>query len=273
MKLSCFTTVFSQYPLEEAIRKIAGAGYDGVDLMAIRPHSWPQDFSDTERKNLLSLLRRLNMKAASVTNFGAVVGLNPSSPKERVRRESIQYQKDCIELASDLESRIAMIIPGWFLFGESYEKAWKWAVEGLRECMPLAEDKDIIVAIEPAFNLLNSVDSTIRMMKEVTSKNVGVCLDTFHTYTDLKEPLADSIRKLGKALVHLHVWDAGPQGPVPFGKGFINFDELIKVLNEVGYDGYLAVECMPFGIGVPDPDEYVRESSNYLNALFKKYQQ
>ena len=59
--------------MEEAIRRIARAGYDGVGLMAVRLHAWPLDLSDVERKDLLGLLRGLNLKVSSVTNFGAVL--------------------------------------------------------------------------------------------------------------------------------------------------------------------------------------------------------
>jgi len=272
LKLSSFTTVYCNYPLEEAIKRIAKAGYDGVDLMAVRPHAWPQDFSAAERKNLLRLVRSFDIEVSAVTDFSAAIGLNFSSTKGKIRTEAIRYAKDCIELASDLESKFMMLIPGWLVLGESYEQAWKWAVKGLKECVPLAEEKDITIVIEPAFNLLNSVDSAIRMMKEVSSQNLGICLDTRLAHA-LNQPLAESVKKLGKDLAIVHVWDIGPQElPTPFGKGIIKFNELIKALTEIGYNGYLSVESPRSILGLPDPDEYARQSKDYLNTLLKKYE-
>lgn len=271
LKLSMFSTVYYGFTLEEAIRRTAKAGYDGIDLMAVRPHAWPLDYDKSERKDLVNLLKKVNLEVPTVTNFGAAIGLNPSSPKEKIRREAVSYLKDCIDFAYDLESKIAMLIPGWYLKGDSPEKAWKWAVEGLKECVRHAEDKEMIIAIEPALNLFDSVESVVRIKKEVGSKVIRICLDTLHTALDLKTPPEDSIKKVQGDLVHYHVWDIDSQGKhVPFGNGVLNFDEITRALNRAGYDGYLSVECMPFAFGIPDPDEYARQSVNYLSAIIKK---
>ena len=268
--LSIFSTVFYQFTLEEAIRRTSKAGYKGIDLMAVRPHAWPNDYTKSERKDMLKRLKSVNLEVPTVTNFGAAIGLNPSSPKEKIRKEAIDYLKDCIDLAYDLESKTAMLIPGWFLLGDSPEKAWKWAVEGLKECLDHAEDKSITIAIEPALNLFDSVESVIRMKKEVGSKNIRICLDTLHTALDLKTTLEDSISKVAHELVHFHVWDIDAKGQhVPFGKGKLDFNKIVTALKRSGYNGYLSVECMPFAFGISDPDEYARESKKFLFEIMR----
>jgi len=258
--------------LEEAIRRIAKAGYDGVALMGIRPHAYPPDFDKTERKNLLNFIKSLNLEVSSIVNYGNLMGVHLSSPNEKIRREAIEHQKNIIELAYDLECKSTLLIPGYLLEGEShYDDAWRWAVEGLKECATLAEERDVVIAIEPAFNLLNSVDKAIEMMEEIGSKNIRIGIDTLHLYR-LKQPIKDSILKLRDKLAPtIHVWDVNAKGEhVPFGEGEFDFDEFMKTLKAIGFEGYLEVECMPFAFGISDRDKFARESRTFLERLLSK---
>ena len=92
-----------------------------------------------------------------------------------------------------------------------------------------------------------------------------MCLDTLLTYS-LNESPTDCVRKWGKAIAHVHVWDGSLSKPVPPGRGHLNFELFVKALKEIEYDGYLSVELPP----VVDPDALAFESKKYLDALLKQ---
>ena len=51
------------------------------------------------------------------------------------------------------------------------------------------------------------------------------------------------------------------------GQGHIDFDGILATLNEVGYDGWAAVEVLPR----PDPDTAARQAIGYLRPLIEKH--
>jgi sugar phosphate isomerase/epimerase len=58
------------------------------------------------------------------------------------------------------------------------------------------------------------------------------------------EPI-EGVRRLGPYIVHTHAKDArgeGGWGDVPLGTGWVDWPRYLRLLQEVGYDGYLAIE-------------------------------
>lgn len=58
------------------------------------------------------------------------------------------------------------------------------------------------------------------------------------------EPI-EGVRRLGPWIVHTHAKDAVADGSwhdVPLGEGWVDWPEYLRLLQEVGYDGYLAIE-------------------------------
>jgi len=279
-KLSCFSMVFGPASLEESIKRIAKLGFSGVALIAIRPHAYPPDLNKDKRKHLLNLLKSLNLEVSSVVHHGVVPGLNLSSPNEKIRREAVEHLKNVINLSSDLECKIAMILPGWLLEGESCDPddAWKWAIGGLKECVPLAEKQDITIAIEACSEfkinskrytpILDSTDDLLRMIEEIGSKNIKVCLDVMHLHR-LKESITEAITRIGEKIACIHIWDTDSTGKfnIPCGKGEIDFNEIIKALKQINYNGYLELEGHLSTI--EDGEKYAYESKVFLDKIIK----
>ncbi|GAH45931.1 unnamed protein product, partial [marine sediment metagenome] len=56
MKLSQSTFVYFNYPLKEAVTRIAEAGYQGVEVWGGRPHAYRNDLTEAELKDIRSLI-------------------------------------------------------------------------------------------------------------------------------------------------------------------------------------------------------------------------
>jgi sugar phosphate isomerase/epimerase len=109
------------------------------------------------------------------------------------------------------------------------------------------------------------------MMKEINSKSCRLMIDTADQ--NITDPhLSDSVRKVAKHLVYVHISDNSGSGEglvhnVP-GKGTINWRMFIRVLKEVGYNGYLTAQL---NCGVPiDPDAWVWETYEYMSRLIQE---
>jgi len=259
--------------LEESIRRISEAGFSGVALVAVRPHAYPPDLDETRKKNLVDLLKSLNLEVSSVIHHGAVYGLSMSSPIKTVRDDAVNHMKNVIKLAKELGSKIAMILPSVTYHGESVDPndAWKWTIEGLKSCAPLAEENDIVVAVEPCAHwdmpVIDTIEKCLKAFDEIGSKNFKLCIDTAtlralnldirKTMTDLKDLVAT---------IHLHVPPTTPpDAKQALERTGFNFAELMKVLTDIGYDGYLELET--YRLSVTEMDKFIRDCKAILEGM------
>lgn len=86
-----------------------------------------------------------------------------------------------------------------------------------------------------------------------TYGNVGICWDTGHANLSMKSQY-DDIVKIGKRLKTLHIADNGCQyddHTAPF-MGYIKWDEIMKALKTIGYEGTFNYETHNFTRGLPD---------------------
>ncbi len=229
------------YPLEEAIRRIAKIGYDGIEIGAARPHAWPPDLTAAKRSALEEMLRKYNLEVAAICPNNENLNLASCIPQERV--EAAQHYQECVQLAADLKAPITIFVPGWRIYGITYSEAWKWTIEGIRPALELAEKLGIVLALEAVNsfrnNLVNRSNQAIEMVEEIGSSNMKLMLDTIHVFLEGENPV-DVVKSYGKQLVHVHCVDA-VQGfyerRIP-GKGEFGFESFINALIEIGYTGY-----------------------------------
>ena len=123
----------------------------------------------------------------------------------------------------------------------SPEDEWQWAVESLKECQAHAEKQGVRIGLEPLNRFetyfLNRGDQALALAEDVGG-DCGVCLDIFHMNIE-EADWAAAIRDAGDKLVDFHVAD---NNRMPPGQGAIDWEPLVRTLEDVGYDGYLTVE-------------------------------
>lgn len=276
MKLSFNSWVYGSfpawlpsYPLEEVIKRLSAIGYDGIEIGAASPHAWPGYTDKDRRREIKRLLDEQGIEVSSICPaLGGGPGLNPTSPIESERKASVDYYKECVDLAADLGSKIVIWVGGWMVYGVSKDQAWEWGRKALIECTKYADDKRILMVVEPTSadsDVIETVDDAIKLMKETELANVKVMFDTFHAIYR-NEVMADYVRKMGKDLAHIHISDANR---LPPGQGGKDFRPLLKALKEVGFDGFLTQE-VAFGSRSSDPDACALQGYEYLKSLLQE---
>jgi fructoselysine 3-epimerase len=276
MKLSFNTWAYSSFPvwvpaytLEETIKRIAGIGYDGVEIGAAAPHAYPAHLSKERRKEIKKVLDDNGIAVSSMLPApGGGPGFNVASPLAEERREAVDQYKKVIELCSDLGGPTVMYIAGWQIYGTPRIQAWNWSREALGEIAKTAADFGVVVVVEPTptdSNLIESCDDAIELMEQVGAKNVGLMFDTQHAYYRNEVP-TDYVYRMGKDLRHIHLAEFGR---LPPGAGRGDFVGLVAALREIDYKGYLTME-IGFNRRDVEPDLVARQAYEYMKPLVSK---
>ena len=263
---SSFPSWLPCYPLDEAIRRIAAIGYDGVEIGCAAPHAWPAYLSKERRVELRSLLGASGLQAVSLlATPGGGPGFNPASPLSEEREATVRYYNEVVDLASDLGANKVLYIAGWQIFGTSRQQAW----DRTKNCLDLiashADKKGITIVVEPtaaATNLIETADDAMELMRSVARDNVKVMFDTLHALYRNEIP-ADYVRAMRDDLVHIHVSDSNRVIP---GEGRVDWIGLMQALNECGYNGYLTME-IGLDSRTADPDQIARTALKFLKAI------
>lgn len=116
-------------------------------------------------------------------------------------------------------------------------------VESLRELGAHGERVGAKVFLEPLNRyedyLVNTLADAVSIVEEVGSSAVSVIADTFHMSIE-EADLGAAIRAAGAHIEHVQLGDSDRLEP---GHGHYDWPETLDALEEIGYDGWLAMEC------------------------------
>jgi sugar phosphate isomerase/epimerase len=256
---AAFNALVYKGALETNLAKIAALGYDGVEL-AVR---------DPGLLNARALREILNEKKLRVPAIGTgqaygEEGLSFTHPDQAIRKRAVARIKAHIELAAGFDAHVIIgLIRGKKNESVERDQALGWLAEALTECAAFANQAGVKLAMEPInryeTNLINTASESLVLLEKVGMENLGLLLDTFHM--NIEEPsFEEAIRNAGKRLFHCHIADSNRWFP---GAGHLDFRRLVKILQEVGYHGYLSAEILP----LPDPDCAAEKTIETMRAI------
>ena len=113
-----------------------------------------------------------------------------------------------------------------------------------RKVLPLMRAAGITAGLEPLNRfeayLLNTMDQAAAYAARVGEGGIGILYDTFHANIEEKDPIA-ALRTIHASgnLAHVHISENDRGTP---GKGHAKIREVIAVLKELGYDGWLTID-------------------------------
>jgi sugar phosphate isomerase/epimerase len=155
------------------------------------------------------------------------------------------------------EDKLGLAQPGKSL--AAYEAAFQ-------ELADYAAPQKVRLTLEPiTATLIKFVLTTqdgIEMCRRVNRPNFGLMLDVYHMNIEDVD-IYQSFREAKNYTWLVHVCDNNRKWP---GSAHLNFARIIDTLNEVGYDGFVSTEMLPW----PDPDTSARAAIEHLRRFIPK---
>jgi sugar phosphate isomerase/epimerase len=111
-------------------------------------------------------------------------------------------------------------------------------------------------------NIFTTAAETLDFIDSRDLSNCYVHLDTFHMNIE-ETDTCGAIRAAGRRLGYFHVADNTRRYP---GSGTLDFVPVLAALKEIGYDGFVSVECLPW----PDGKTAAKQAISHLKACEKR---
>ena len=268
------TNAYVKTTVQEALARIARLGFKGVEIMCDRPHLYPPDF---DAGKLADLKSRLDAHGLHVTNLNSftlfAVGdtylpswIEPEAERRAIR---VRHTLECLRVAKALGARNISIPPGGPLEkGMTRPEAFRLFYQGLEQVLPLAEELDVKVLVEPEPALLMERTAEFKpFIREIRSSALGLNFDIGHFYCAGEDPAA-ALEELFAWVGHMHVEDIAASREhrhLIAGVGAIDFASVFGAMARLGYTGDISLELYPY---VDTPDEAGRASRAHLLPIF-----
>jgi sugar phosphate isomerase/epimerase len=269
------TNAFVKFSLLEAIERIAGLGFRGVEIMGDRPHLYPPDFGEEDLARLKKTIAEHALELININSFTLfAVGDTylPSwiEPEEDRREIRIRHTLESLRVADYLGCKTISVPPGGPLGNITRQEAISLFHQGLERVIPLAQELGVKVLVEPEPDLLIERTQEFKsFIKDVKSDWVGLNLDIGHFYCVGEDPNA-AFEELFEWVGHVHLEDIAPSRAhdhLIAGQGAIQFPEIFDTMKRLGYQGDISLELYPY---VDMPDEAGRQSLDYLRPIFQQ---
>jgi hexulose-6-phosphate isomerase len=169
-----------------------------------------------------------------------------SSPDPADVDASVAGMEASIRQAKTYGADAVLLVPAVVRDDTTYEQAWERSQKVIRErILPVAEQNEIVVAIEEVWNKFL-----------LTTRDFCQYVDEFNhplvkAYFDVGNVVHYAvpqhwIRALGDRIVKVHLKDYSRQAGFvnlgDAGEGGVNWPEVRKAFDEIGYEGYATVE-------------------------------
>ena len=254
-----FEAVAFKGDFEGNIAKIAGWGYEGVELAIRDP-----DLVDVDALERVLAVQGLKVPAIGTGQAWGEERLSFTNPDVEVRNKAVTRIKSQIQLAERLNAQVIIgLIRGVTPPGQTKVQSMRYLSQCLRDCLDAATAKGVSLALEPLnryeTDLVHSVEEGLELIHQVGSAKLGLLLDTFHMNIE-EVGIEQSIKMCGEHIFHFHVADSNRKYP---GAGHLDFKSILGILYSTGYQGWVSGEFVPD----PDPDTAAQRSIAYLRKL------
>ncbi len=237
------TMLFNEVDFLDRFERAAKAGFKGVEYLF--PYGWSKE-ELKERLNRYHLIQVLHNLPAGNWQAGER-GIACLPGREEEFKDGVGK---AIEYAKALGCRRLNCLTGKIPPGISPEEIRQTLIENLRFAASALEKEGIELLIEPlndqdipGFYLVRTRDA-LQLIQEVNHPNLYLQYDLYHMQI-MEGNLIKTIQSNQAKIRHIQLADVpGRHEP---GTGEINFANLFRFLDEIGYEGWIGCEYIPTG--------------------------
>lgn len=254
---------FSGNEWEKGLEWVKSCGFEGAELIVSDPKLVDAD-------KIAAKLEQLGLKASTISTGQAmgIEGLAMTAASEYLRELTRKRLFEDIDFSVKLgRPNITVgLIRGRGNIGNARIERDLLKRE-LTIVAEYALKKGVVLNLEPINRyecaLLNSTDSVAAFIEEIGSPaNVGILYDAFHSNIEDAD-MEETIKKFAGMITNVHLADSNRRLP---GEGHIDFKSIFKLLNDLGYKGYAALEVL----NVPSQEHIQKFAATRLQTITKE---
>lgn len=274
--------------LEETLQKAADLGFDGVEIVAKRPHASVLDLGPREREALRGQLERLSLECACLagyTNFTADAE-HPEIPQREIQT---LYVAELARLGHDLGCPIVRVFTGYERSDLPFAQQWERCVEALRECAERAAPFGVTIAIQNHHDIAVTAADLAEMIAEIDRPNCRAAYDAWAPTLQGLD-IAGEVDRIARYVVYTTVADYQLRPrfsyqsrlvnyvrqpdrtlAVPPGEGIIDYRAFFGALRRHGYDGPVAYEMcseLQGGGSIENLDAHARRFLRFMEEVW-----
>ena len=241
IRLAVATRCFGQQPLKRAMRTAAQLAVDGVQL-TIGHDLRPSDLSATGCRALLHQLGEVGL-AVSTLRFP----LRQALCDEHQLEARLAAVRDAMQLAFQLKSGL-IALPVGRIPSDAETAEYERLRDVLNDLARHGNHVGCAMAITPSGE---PPEALSRLLSDITTGPVGIDFDPAACIVNGDHP-AEMLRGLHSRVLHVTVRDAvrtaaGSGQEVAVGQGAVEWDELLAVIDEMRYRGWMTIDRIDGG--------------------------
>jgi sugar phosphate isomerase/epimerase len=273
--------------LDEFLARAKSLGFDGVMLMAKRPHLSLLDYDGSALSQLREKLNEHCLAVACLAGYNDF-GLGFDRPDIPVAEMQQLYLRELCRGAKALNCGLIRVFTGYTAATASDSQLWNACVANLRDCARIAGDFGVTLGVQNHHDAGVHFESFADLIEEIDHPNCKAMFDAWAPALQ-GDDLTQAVKRLAPHIVHTTVADyvrrprfryepalvnyireTDVSRAVPLGEGFIDYRAFFAALADTGYTGYVAYEmCSQIrgGGSVENLDRYARRFCDYMQAL------
>ena len=255
-----------KFPIERVIDEAARLGVEGIDILH-------RQMESEDNAYLQKLKRHAFVNGIAFTCLS--IHQSFVSPDKEFLNKQIEHTKKCIVLAAKMGIPCLRLNSGrWntiksfdelmknrgiepILPGYTEDDGFKWCIDSIEQCLPVAEENGVLLALENHWGLCSTPEGQLRIKKAIDSPWLGILMDTGNF---LENPYA----KLEMLAPHTSF----VQAKTYYGGGEwytleLDYKRIVEILRKVNYQGYISLEFEgkeDAATGVPKSIEMLRKA-------------
>jgi sugar phosphate isomerase/epimerase len=272
--------------MDEFVDKAAALGYDGVLLMAKRPHLPLLDYGAAER---LALRKRidghgLRVAIASYNNFTADWE-HADIPQLELQ---VHYVVGLARLARDLGGNLVRVFTAYEHPTAPFREQWHRVESALKECARRTIEFGVTIGVQNHHDIAVGYESQYDLIKAVDEPNCRALFDAWAPALH-GDDLNSAAQLMAPVTVHTTIanYQLRPRShytpalvnytkampsveAVPIDEGFIDYKAFLTAMIEGGFRGSVAYEmCSPLrgGGAIDNLDSYANRFLEFLQGI------
>lgn len=273
--------------LDRFIDKAAELGFDGVMLMAKRPHLSVLDYGGAERERLRRRIEACGLRQVCIAGYNNFTA-DLEHGEVPHREIQIHYIAELARLARDLGGSLVRIYTGYEHPALGYTPQYNLVVAAIQECARRAAEFGVTIGVQNHHDLAVGYESQFDLIAAVGEPNCKALFDAWAPALQGAD-LAAAARRMAPVTAHTTIanyqrrpryrYDAAVVNytaltpyvqAVPIDEGFIDYRAFLGAMRDAGFNGSVAYEMcsqLDGGASIENLDRYARRFIDFLRAF------